>query len=74
MVEETKQSNFIFLTASEEGSSWEVGGVIMGLSYDSKNPLGKGAMGKVYFGECVYKKDGSKEQVAVKKLKKEIYE
>jgi serine/threonine protein kinase len=74
MVEERKQSNSIkVLTVSEEGSSWEVGGVLKGLSYDYKNKLGAGAMGEVYVGECVYI-DDSKKQVAVKKLKNEIYE
>ena len=74
MVEERKQSNSIkFLTANEEGSSWEVGGVLKAISYDDKKPLGAGAMGEVYVGECVYI-DDSKKQVAVKKLKNEIYE
>jgi hypothetical protein len=73
MVEERKQSNSIkVLTASEERSSWEVGGVLKGLSYDDKKLLGAGAMGEVYEGECVYI-DDSKKQVAVKKLNKEIY-
>jgi len=73
MVEERKQSKTTkFMTANEEGSSWEVSGVLKGISYDDQKPLGTGTMGDVYVGECVYI-DDSKEQVAVKKLKNEIY-